>query len=119
MDSSKPLNSPMGKIRASLWYVANWGTIDGDTSLFDGEYGIVLLIGGMTANHHPVAPILTPKEAAQIDIKLDDGKPATGKVVIGSGFTDCTDATHSFTLDADYLLANPYLACTLVFRRAF
>ena len=114
-------NAPAGKIGGTLWYVIGWGSWSGITVLFDGVYNNSFLFGGARTNSDPGAVIFKPEEAWNIDTKIDDGKPATGTLMVytAGGFAACTDATVSSTLTANYLLNNPVPACALVFRKLF
>src|SRR5256885_1408592 len=63
-----------------------------------------------------ITPVLAPAEAQDIDNKIDDGKPGTGKVRAWrtSVLAHCTasDTTHAA---ATYSITYPTQACALVF----
>ena len=65
--------------------------------------------------------VITPEQAWNIDSKMDDGKPATGKVVVATAavLSDCTDTASPTTLTASYLLTSTQVACSLVFHNPF
>lgn len=122
--SSTAENSPASKLNNSYWYVWNWGTLSSELNLFDGVYDNVLLVGGLAANTFPWVPRFKPEEAWNLDVKIDDGKPAQGKIVVNATLSDCTTATgtsaqQSATLNAEYLLNSSRTACTPIFRRLF
>ena len=77
--------------------------------------------GGPISGQSPYGSVLKPEEAWNIDTKMDDGKPATGKVVMyGNGtLAACSDATVSTTLTANYRLSSSSIACALMFRQLF
>jgi len=70
----------------------------------------------------PFNVVLKPEEAWNIDTKLDDGKPATGKVsamVPSLTFAVCTDTGSSANMGANYLLSSTSPGCSLIFRNSF
>jgi len=67
----------------------------------------------------PFNVVLKPEEAWNIDTKIDDGKPATGRLVMLGAFASCTDTASSSNMGASYLLSNTAAACSLIFRQAF
>ena len=121
--SASSANVPPGRISASLWFINNSSTQSGSTTVFDGQYDNTFMVGGAQANTLPNAAIFRPEEAYNIDTKLDDGKPATGKITPYSinafTTTSCTNATASSTLTANYLLTNTALTCAIQFRQQF
>jgi prepilin-type N-terminal cleavage/methylation domain-containing protein len=120
--ASTTLNSPVSKFgNASLWWVWYYGPITGSAVAFDGTPGNFFLLGATVASAPSNSPILKPEELWNIDTKLDDGKPATGKVVIwaNGGLAACTDTGTSSNLAANYLLTSSNLTCAPFFRQAF
>lgn len=113
-------NAPAGKINTSLWFVQYMGVQSGNAVWFDGNYGNAFEFGGQFADYDPATPILLPSEAWNIDGKIDDGKPAMGKVVVRAqnGLNTCTTASTSSALNADYLLDSSEQSCGLFFRQA-
>ena len=116
--SSSTANSPKGKISSTLWFVWNWAIpLSGEPAWFDGTYGNRMSTGGSQADGEPGASILTPAEIWNIDTKMDDGKPAQGKV--WSQWLGCTDAANSAALSASYVLTSASKLCFPVFPNAF
>lgn len=62
---------------------------------------------------------LRPEEAWNIDMKMDDGKPATGKVLVYASLASCTDTAVATNLAANYLLTSSAKVCGLTFRQQF
>ena len=118
--ATTPANAPAGKVNTSLWYIQYMGVQTGNAMLFDGNYGNALEFGGQFADYDPATPILLPSEAWNIDGKIDDGKPAMGKVVVRAqnGLNTCTTGADSTALTADYLLSASTQECGLFFRQA-
>ena len=112
-------NAPSGRISSSLWWAYYRGPQSGNPNLFDGQYDNTFEFGGMISTQEPNARLFKPEEIHNIDTKLDDGKPATGKIVMLGVFSACTDASASTTLTANYLLTNTAQTCALIFRQAF
>ena len=123
VSGSTTANVPSGRISASLWFVNYWGTTSGDSSFFDANIGNGMEFGSVFANNDPYLAVFKPEDAYNIDTKLDDGKPGTGKVLARdvSGFsgTNCTTATASSQTSATYYLTNTAIRCTMIFPQAF
>ena len=120
--SASTTNVPSGRISSSLWYIFYWGTLSGSSQAFDGNYGNAFEFGAPTSNGDPAANILKAEDLYNLDLKLDDGKPATGTIVIrqtGWTGTACTDSTASTSLTANYLLTNTAVACVMFVRNQF
>lgn len=92
----------------------NW---TGDANTYALDYGNYLAFTGAAV------PILRPEEAWNIDTKMDDGKPARGKVIAGYWNNLCAaadDGTHANNdLNASYKLSDSSAQCFLHFIKAF
>lgn len=108
-----------------------WG-LDGMTApvapgwwQWPGEYGRVYMKFGKPGIADPVEEVFTTEEAYLIDIKMDDSKPGTGKLVTRPVTTttvplgNCSDDnnTTTGTTSANYNLAYKPLACSLMLRQ--
>lgn len=104
--------------------VRNKEPSSGGADFFDGAYGQVFFYGPSNTpiGGEPIYAALTPQEAWNIDTKMDDGKPACGRVLTYKGGTstsylssvkDC--ATTDVSTTAAYNLANDSIGCALVF----
>lgn len=112
-------NSPSGKITGSLWFANNWGQQTSATVMFDGLYNNGLEFGSAVVNYDPYGGILRAQEARGIDEKIDDGRPATGKLVLRqSNVSNCTSATLTSDTTATYKASSATL-CALIFPQAF
>lgn len=115
-------NAPAGKLSSSLWLAYGWGTKGASTTLFAGEYGNSLALGAMVSGDWGRGAILKPEELWNIDTKLDDGKPAIGKVrvyVSNAVLTSCTNTTDGANLAAEYAVSSSTIACAVIFAEAF
>lgn len=116
VDHEPGFNSPKGKFGNSGFSVVN-DNVDTAPYLFIGSYTNAFAFGGVYTACATLAPILTPEEAWNIDTKLDDGKPGTGKIrprnnYASGGQEQCTDGTTS---SASYGLGYKSAACALYF----
>jgi prepilin-type N-terminal cleavage/methylation domain-containing protein len=108
---------PPMKLGSELFWTATdlVAAVSGRSNIFNGEYRNILL----------AAANLLPEEIWNIDNKMDDGKPAQGKMVAYvpfSSLSDCTSATVAplgGNLNADYLLSGTINNCGFIFKRAF
>ena len=114
-------NTPRGKRDNSLWFTFNWGTWTNAGVVFDGNYINTIEFGGKRTNTDASGPMLLPEEVWNIDTKIDDGKPATGKLWIRSiyGISACTDTSTTTNYAANYLLSNTNAYCVLMFPQSY
>ena len=112
------LNTPLSKLPNSGWFVNFWGISAGDLSAFAADYGNAFHFGAQSNGTFPATANLKPEELWNIDSKMDDGRPATGKV-IAYGRSVCTNSTSVTDIAANYNLSSSSLRCTIMFARAF
>lgn len=106
-------NIPRAKIGNAGWgALYRSGTAGGD--FYDGDYGNTLQFGSQDTSGTNYRGILMPEEAWNIDTKLDDGKPGTGKVM-AIHWDDCGGASASDEYDTDYVLTTTTAECGLMF----
>jgi hypothetical protein len=113
-------NAPKSKMSNGGWFDGWWGIQTGSyASYWAGDYGNVLLFA---AGGTDGAAILKPEEAWNIDTKLDDGLPGTGRVMSSApgagGNANCTSGGISTTpASATYALGTTSIACSLFFTK--
>ncbi|MFZ4541461.1 MAG: type II secretion system protein [Rickettsiales bacterium] len=116
-------NVPVSKLANGGWSAVYVGTkAISDMGYFDGNYGNILFFGRasatLTANG-----IMKPEEAWNIDTKVDDSKPATGRVTSQENQgTVCSDlaASNAVSLAASvYNLSNTTNACSFIVKTNF
>lgn len=108
---------PPMKLSSNLFWTATdlVETVSGLSSIFNGEYRNILLAESN----------LLPEEVWNIDNKIDDGKPAQGKMVVYAPtgtLSVCTNAAAAplgGNLTADYLLTGTSKQCGFIFKRVF
>ncbi|PZP85805.1 MAG: hypothetical protein DI582_04670 [Azospirillum brasilense] len=89
--------------------------------LIQGSYGNTLLFGfgnGSIYHHMPFGPVISTEESWNIDTKMDDGLPGTGRVMSpGIAQHNCATATSP---SATYNFTNKNsAACGLIFKTGF
>ena len=117
-DADPGVNVPRGKISNAGWMIWHYPNHPGDWLRFTSDNGQLLAYGANAGADWPYNPLLTPEEAWNIDTKMDDGKPGTGKL-IAMQWTPCTLATAftDITADFDFTVKTP--AYSLAFRKVF
>lgn len=120
---------PAGKVGKGAWKLENLGIKSGlPGDVFDGDYGHTFIYAifkpSMCMGCPLYASVMLAEEAWNIDSKMDDGKPATGKVVGLGRRTVCATDTGggvpaSSDLTAIYALSITTKACGLGFRQQF
>ncbi len=83
-------NVPSGKISNTGYSVESKGTPDPANAYYwAGNAANVLFFGRTQGTINTERPALIPSEAWNIDAKMDDGKPALGKLRSQKNFTNC------------------------------
>lgn len=122
------VNCPASRISSTGWGVYSWGIQSASAELFDGSYGLNLAFGKENPSNRPIDAVLKPEELWNIDIKLDDGKPATGRVsprarvgctLTAAGAAITTSAADATLMDAIYNLPNTSTVCAVIFRNIY
>lgn len=122
-DSVIGTNTPRAKIGNAGWSARTVGVYAGDAASYALDYGSILFVGAKVAGNDLAGPLLKPEEAWNIDTKMDDGKPARGKVIAYYWNNLCAaadDGTHANNdLAASYRLTDSAQQCVLAFVKAF
>lgn len=120
-------NVPTSRYPNAFWHPFYVGSAAvSDTGFFEGDYGNIMLIGGGTNGR---SPLLLTEEAWNLDTKMDDGKPGTGRMTSAKNATQansatgCSDTNYttavSIAASSQYLLTNTAAACTLQIKTGF
>ncbi|MES2983806.1 MAG: prepilin-type N-terminal cleavage/methylation domain-containing protein [Pseudomonadota bacterium] len=117
-------NTPASKFGKGGWAMLYLPVPAGDSSTYARNYKNMFTIGMRRANFLPLDALFKPEDAWNIDKKIDDGVPGTGKVMArdytGWGFaTSCTNSTSQTDYTATYKTDHATIACTLMFPDAF
>lgn len=95
----------------------------GSTNAYNVDYGNRFDFGAASTTANTLGAILKPEEAWNIDTKLDDGKPAYGKVIARYWNNACAAADDGSSANSDlvasYRLSDGTTQCALHFRNAF
>lgn len=119
VDHNIGVNCPTSRITSSMWGAGYYTSNAGSAVRYNMVYNNMLDFGGDPgSNNRPVAGVLKPEEAWNVDTKLDDGKPAYGNV-IAVGFATCTTSANNTDFAGIYALTTTSNACALLFRNAF
>jgi prepilin-type N-terminal cleavage/methylation domain-containing protein len=114
-------NVPASAIEPGGWNIEDEQLIGSNcNNCFDIPYSQVMLeLGtrpswGGDTDHE----LLVPIDAWKIDKKIDDGKPAHGRVIskYGFGANGCADGTSDSDLDAEYRVDVDEVRCSFVFQ---
>lgn len=106
------INIPRARVNNTNYVIAWRGASSGDINWFDeaGDYNLIALQG---TSSQP----LKPEEAWNIDTKLDDGRPAYGRITAskstGTWMPNCTTTGVSST--SEYRLNYTSLACGIFY----
>jgi len=113
-------NQPESKLSGAGWALSYWDNSAGTSGItYSFNYGNQLGFAAVNSSTGaPNQPVLTPPEAWSIDKKVDDGRPAYGKV-IARNYIPCTTSTTYNDFDKEYELDSDDKACTLIVRNMF
>ncbi|MFZ4541021.1 MAG: type II secretion system protein [Rickettsiales bacterium] len=104
-------NSPKSKLATSgLWMLAD--DASSGAAMFPGAVARHnFRLGGVVTNSWPASPLLKPEEMWNIDTKMDDGKPGTGKMTsqLSTYIANCSTTAVAST--ADYMLTYTSASC--------
>ncbi len=123
-------NVPVSRLSGAAWNVQFVGGQDiTSTYFFDGSYPHILLLGIAAGDPLASAGPLSPEDAWNIDTKMDDGKPGSGRVLSlknsnqANAANGCSNQTYtiasSIAATSDYLLTNSKSICALAFKMNF
>lgn len=107
----------------STWNVRSAASSTGSNYFFDGELGVYLQLAVWNGAGATWTGNLSPADLWNVDKKLDDGMPGTGRItapwgtIYSASTLPCTNAASSADLAADYNLANPNTDCILYLRK--
>lgn len=73
-------------------------SINPSTTYFDGDYTNLLTFGALATIID--GPALTPAQAFELDSKIDDGKPASGRVRAYKSSTACASSATNYNVGA-------------------
>jgi len=100
------------------WGLFYYGTISSHFAISDNAYGNAFVFAGDFPGTSPYHYVITPEEAWNIDTKLDDGKPQTGKIW-AIFWALCTTAASSSAINGDYKLTETNAYCSLIWPKMF
>lgn len=109
---------PLSRLKSGRWRYRTLGDYTGAVggtlvSTFAVNYGTVFELWSMSTTG---GYILSPEEAWNIDTKIDDGKPAQGRLIIRP-WEFCTTATARTELTAEYNVSDRAKLCATAFVR--
>lgn len=119
--------SKLGKAGWALYHFTNSALDVSNTNYFEADYNNFFFYGASSGTNVPNQQILSPEEAWNIDTKMDDGRPAQGRVMTfeahgGTASDDCTDLAPSNSLSrtaSNYVLSNSGPYCALMMKTGF
>lgn len=106
-------NVPKSKIQAAGWSFWYKAATAADANQFDQDLSNFLAFGASVANSLTQAAAITPTDAWQVDTKVDNGMPGTGRVVSmkPAALANCADSATDATANYNRTFAGA--ACGL------
>lgn len=118
-------NVPRSRLANAGWAVVDAAPDSASAYTLPDGYGNYFIMGAQlgAGTNLPITAVLKPEEAWNLDTKLDDGKPAAGKIIARYYNNACAaadDGNHLTTnLAASYKLNETTIQCTIYFRHIF
>ena len=116
-------NVPAAKISGVGWFAGvvgfSTGYFSGSSEIYAGTYGNALAIGIVPAGSYASGPFLKPDDAYNLDVKMDDGKPGTGRIIARFWNNACANASANTDYAGTYRLAETTMRCSLFFTNVF
>lgn len=104
-------NVPKATLTKAGWnafWVGVWG---GNANNFSYDYGNLFGVGGNTGlDTWAYSGVLKPEEVWNIDLKIDDGMPGAGKMIV-TNIVTCSTATSNTDYAATYRLDSSTMDC--------
>lgn len=102
-------NVPDASIKGS-GYSFEYAASSASTTVDGGWFGNTIMYGAPATGTATTSPIITPKEAYNIDLKIDDGIPDAGKSVRAR-----MDVSPACVTGSEYSISNTNNVCALQF----
>lgn len=110
------VNIPASRIRNAGYMFESIEIGAGHVEWYEGVYNPIFFFGSVRPALGPADPVLTAVEAWNIDTKLDDGRPASGRVLTSHNIANCVTPTGNANRNtAQYAVAASGIACAFMF----
>lgn len=113
LTASPGVNIPRSRITNAGWSLFHYSAVD-VANRYNQDVGNLLMFGAVNGNKLTRGAVITAGEAWQVDKKIDDARPAFGRIVTlkPAFLTNC--ATSATDASAEYNVANTSTACSLM-----
>ncbi len=111
-DSDIAVNVPRSKLGNAGWSARTAHNYGGDGSAFAYDYGDAFVFGSELGVDATFGAVFKPEELWNIDTKMDDGMPGSGKI-LSMLWDTCTTAANANDTSAPYDLTSTDIACGL------
>lgn len=112
------VNSPASDYPGAGWTVEEVSNFEGDDKFYAKDYGNYLELGAVVPGNCHEGPLFTPEEVAALDMKVDDGMPGRGELVV-IGWRKCTTSHNKHDFDGEYATQKDEPLCAISFINAF
>jgi hypothetical protein len=110
------VNVPRSKVSNGGFTLMSLRPPNGGAFWYSGDYNPMLFFGAQSPTNETNGLILKAEEAWNIDTKLDDGRPGTGRVRTGHTNANCVTPTGETNQNtANYNLTASAIACALIY----
>jgi prepilin-type N-terminal cleavage/methylation domain-containing protein len=114
-DSKPGTNVPAGRITSMTYAMVYVGQYTGVSGWYDGFYNNILLGGAYRSGDLPENPLFTAREMMNLDLKIDDGKPATGILWVHNSGYDPNCTTSDTGASALYKPSSSGPTCSFIY----
>ena len=106
-------NTPKSRVTNAGWSLFHYSAVNA-ANKYTQDVGNFLMFGTVNGNNLTRAAAITPSEAWQVDKKIDDARPAFGRVVTLKPAFLANCATTSVDATAEYKVTDSSIACSLM-----
>lgn len=113
---AKPgVSVPRSRISSGGFAMQHSGNLTGSPHYFDGDYSNFVRFGADDSVGYLNSPVLNPQEMWNVDSKLDDARPAYGKIRPFKSPVNANCTTTDVASTADYDFSRTDKTCLLMF----
>lgn len=109
-------NIPRSRFPSGGWSLIGYGNWAGDTLTFASNYGNVLTLGANNPTTMARANVMKAEDAYNVDMKMDDGLPHRGMVMVGNNQWSLYCVTSG---NDAYWVSTTQISCPLLMKTGF
>lgn len=106
-------NAPASRLSNAGYSLYYWNDGAVDAGVYSRDYGNMMSFGAASTTSITESAIIKPEEMWGVDTKLDDGRPAYGKIISRNATSRPNCVTSDTASTATYLLTSSTVGCSV------